>query len=105
LFGEFLIIISRSAEEDPDKKDDKTKKPWKEGGGDKWSHDKFNESDQAPKSRDELVTSYGYDIRSEEGPPRARRRRRYGYNFCLPSKLQIIRLCKILTIVIISVLH
>jgi len=68
-----------SAEEDPAKKDDKGKKPWKEGGGDKWSHDKFNESDQAPKSRDELVTSYGYDIRSEEGPPRARRRRRYGW--------------------------
>jgi len=64
-----------SAEEP--KKDEKGKKPWKESA-DKWSHDKFNEMDQAPKSRDELVNSYGYDIRSEEGPPRARRRRRYG---------------------------
>lgn len=44
----------------------------------KWIHDKFNDSEQAPKSRAELVAIYGYDIRNEEGPPRARRRRRYG---------------------------
>lgn len=44
----------------------------------RWSHDRFDVGDQAPKSRAELVSAYGYDIRSEEGPPRARRRRRYG---------------------------
>lgn len=35
--------------------------------------------DQAPKSREELLSVYGYDIRNEEAPPKARRRRRYGY--------------------------
>lgn len=43
----------------------------------RWSHDRFNANDQAPKSRSELVHSYGYDIRNEDGPPRAHRRRRY----------------------------
>ncbi|XP_046387139.1 protein CASC3-like isoform X3 [Ischnura elegans] len=58
------------------KKDEK-KKVWKEND-DRWSHDKYNDADQAPKSKEELVAIYGYDIRNEEGPPRARRRRRYG---------------------------
>ncbi|RXG54037.1 Protein CASC3, partial [Armadillidium vulgare] len=52
------------------------KKVWKEDG--KWQHDRFSVYDQSPKSREELVATYGYDIRNEEGPPRARRRRRYG---------------------------
>lgn len=59
------------------KKDEKKKKVWKEND-DRWSHDKYNDADQAPKSKEELVAIYGYDIRNEEGPPRARRRRRYG---------------------------
>lgn len=58
------------------KKETGKKKVWKED--DRWNHDKFNEFDQAPKSREELIAIYGYDIRNEEGPPRARRRRRYG---------------------------
>ncbi|XP_063369824.1 protein CASC3-like, partial [Cydia amplana] len=45
---------------------------------DRWAHDKFNENEQAPKSRDELVAIYGYDIRNEDAPPHARRNRRYG---------------------------
>lgn len=53
-------------------------KKWeKASAGDRWSHDRFDEGEQAPKSRSELVSSYGYDIRNEDGPPRARRRRRY----------------------------
>ncbi|XP_072948229.1 uncharacterized protein [Epargyreus clarus] len=44
----------------------------------KWSHDKYNENEQMPKSRDELVSIYGYDIRNEDAPPHARRNRRYG---------------------------
>ncbi|XP_018023050.1 protein PRRC2C [Hyalella azteca] len=55
----------------------RSKKSWRGDEG-KWSHDKFQEIDQAPKPREELVSVYGYDIRSEEGAPRARRRRRYG---------------------------
>lgn len=55
------------------------KKPVKKSAAvDRWSHDRFNPNEQAPKSRAELVNSYGYDIRNEDGPPRARRRRRYG---------------------------
>ncbi|XP_077283369.1 uncharacterized protein LOC143909321 isoform X2 [Arctopsyche grandis] len=45
---------------------------------DRWLHDKYNENDQAPKSSDELIAIYGYDIRGEEGPPKAFRRHRYG---------------------------
>ncbi|KAA0202532.1 hypothetical protein HAZT_HAZT000180 [Hyalella azteca] len=56
----------------------RSKKSWRGDEG-KWSHDKFQEIDQAPKPREELVSVYGYDIRSEEGAPRARRRRRYGF--------------------------
>lgn len=56
------------------------KKPLKKSAAaDRWSHDRFNPNEQAPKSRAELVNSYGYDIRNEDGPPRARRRKRYGY--------------------------
>lgn len=51
-------------------------KKW-QASADRWTHDRFDESEQAPKSRAELVSAYGYDIRSEDGPPRARRRRRY----------------------------
>ena len=45
---------------------------------DRWTHDRFNENEQAPKSRSELVSSYGYDIRNEDCAPRPRRQRRYG---------------------------
>ncbi|KAF5287992.1 hypothetical protein FQA39_LY15574 [Lamprigera yunnana] len=44
----------------------------------RWGHDRFNVQEQLPKSRSELVAIYGYDIRNEDGPPKARRRRRYG---------------------------
>lgn len=44
---------------------------------DRWTHDAYDESEQAPKSRAELVNSYGYDIRNEDGPPKTRRIRRY----------------------------
>ena len=70
------IYIPYRPKEVPVKKEVIKKKVWKED--DKWNHDRFNEYDQAPKSREELIAVYGYDIRNEEGPPRARRRRRYG---------------------------
>ncbi|XP_055694305.1 polycomb protein Asx-like [Lutzomyia longipalpis] len=60
----------------------KTTKKW-QSSSDRWSHDRYDESEQAPKSKAELVSAYGYDIRNEESPPRARRRRRYGRG---PSK-------------------
>lgn len=52
--------------------------PRKPSGGDKWSHDRFDMSEQAPKSRVELVSAYGYDIRSEDGPPKVKRSKHYG---------------------------
>lgn len=67
----------REKENEVDKDKENKKKVWQDKK-EKWTHDKFNDSEQAPKSRAELVAIYGYDIRNEEGPPRARRRRRYG---------------------------
>ncbi|XP_067617451.1 myb-like protein I [Eurosta solidaginis] len=62
----------------------KTMKKWQPASAvERWSHDRFDPSEQAPKSRSELVSAYGYDIRTEDAPPRARRRRRYGRG---PSK-------------------
>jgi len=46
---------------------------------DKWSHDMYNENEQTPKSKDELLASYGYDIREESEAPRARRHHKYGF--------------------------
>merc|ERR1719259_308721 len=51
---------------------------WRSEAVEKWGHDKFMELEQEPKSKDELVSAYGYDIRNEDNAPRARRRRRYG---------------------------
>lgn len=62
----------------------KTMKKWQPAsGGDRWSHDRFEANEQAPKTRAELLQTYGYDIRNEDAAPRARRRRRYGRG---PSK-------------------
>lgn len=44
---------------------------------DRWAHDFYDETAQAPKSQTEIKDSYGYDIRSEDGPPKARRIRKY----------------------------
>lgn len=45
---------------------------------DKWTHDMYNEFEQTRKTRDELLASYGYDIREESEAPRARRHHKYG---------------------------
>lgn len=63
---------------------DGKKKVWQDKK-ERWSHDRFNDNEQAPKSKAELVAIYGYDIRNEDGPPRARRRRRYGFVIILFS--------------------
>ncbi|XP_051904957.1 protein CASC3 [Hippocampus zosterae] len=42
----------------------RNRKLWKDEG--RWEHDKFREEEQAPKSREELIASYGYDIRNGE---------------------------------------
>ncbi|XP_039215175.1 protein CASC3 isoform X2 [Crotalus tigris] len=56
------------------------RKLWKDEG--RWEHDKFREDEQAPKSRQELIALYGYDIRSAHNPddikPRRVRKPRFG---------------------------
>ncbi|XP_029429641.1 protein CASC3 [Rhinatrema bivittatum] len=56
------------------------RKLWKDEG--RWEHDKFREDEQAPKSREELIAMYGYDIRSvnsaEDIRPRRLRKPRFG---------------------------
>ncbi|XP_030592255.1 protein CASC3 [Archocentrus centrarchus] len=43
----------------------RNRKLWKDEG--RWEHDKFREEEQAPKSREELIAIYGYDIRNGSG--------------------------------------
>lgn len=53
----------------------RNRKLWKDEG--RWEHDKFREEEQAPKSREELIAIYGYDIRNGSGTgERAYRQRR-----------------------------
>ncbi|XP_022246999.1 protein CASC3-like isoform X4 [Limulus polyphemus] len=78
IHGEEETVEKKKQEEEISSKTDnkKKKKLWLDK--EKWGHDMFHEEEQAPKSHEEVVAVYGYDIRSEDGPPRARRRRRYG---------------------------
>uniref|UniRef100_A0A3Q3BLX6 Protein CASC3 n=1 Tax=Kryptolebias marmoratus TaxID=37003 RepID=A0A3Q3BLX6_KRYMA len=65
----------------------RNRKLWKDEG--RWEHDKFREEEQAPKSREELIAIYGYDIRNGGGGPgdRAYRQRRPRRPvFCLSDK-------------------
>ncbi|XP_052237150.1 serine/arginine repetitive matrix protein 1-like isoform X2 [Dreissena polymorpha] len=53
----------------PPESDDKRGKGklWKDDS--KWGHDKFDPYQQSPKSRQELIALYGYDITLDEKPP------------------------------------
>ncbi|XP_078737781.1 protein CASC3 isoform X3 [Lampetra fluviatilis] len=53
------------------------RKLWRDAG--RWEHDRFREDEQAPKSREELVALYGYDIRSGAHADDARPLRRPRY--------------------------
>ncbi|XP_012526151.1 protein CASC3 isoform X3 [Monomorium pharaonis] len=70
-------VTDNNTEQQANVKETKEKKVWKDKE-DRWDHDRYNDEEQAPKRPEELIATYGYDIRNEEGPPRARRRRRYG---------------------------
>lgn len=70
-------VTDNNTETPTNTKETKEKKVWKDKE-DRWDHDRYNDEEQAPKKPEELIATYGYDIRNEEGPPRARRRRRYG---------------------------
>ena len=72
----FFLVLSRPK--------GRQRKLWKDEG--RWEHDKFREDEQAPKSRQELIALYGYDIRSAHNPddikPRRIRKPRWG-NFAV----------------------
>lgn len=76
MFFNCCVVFSENPDATEAEKENK-KKVWQDKK-EKWSHDRYNDSEQAPKTRAELIAIYGYDIRNEDGPPRARRRRRYG---------------------------
>lgn len=52
----------------------------------RWEHDKYNELEQMPKTEEELNFEYGYDIRKEDNPPKARRNRRYGWDITVKNE-------------------
>nr|DBA22330.1 TPA: hypothetical protein GDO54_013367 [Pyxicephalus adspersus] len=60
------------------------RKLWKDEG--RWEHDRFREDEQAPKSRDELIAMYGYDIRSCKNPEEIRPRRPRKPRYNSPSR-------------------
>ncbi|XP_077315958.1 protein CASC3 isoform X2 [Lithobates pipiens] len=60
------------------------RKLWKDEG--RWVHDRFREDEQAPKSRDELIAMYGYDIRSSKNPEEIRTRRPRKPRYTSPSR-------------------
>lgn len=80
--------VNDQTPEVPPEREVKDKKVWKDKE-DRWDHDRYNDDEQAPKSHAELIAVYGYDIRNEEGPPRARRRRRYGYVCCFVYLIEL----------------
>ena len=49
------------------------KKLWLDEG--KWDHDRYQPHLQAPKSREELIAEYGFDIRTLDKAPDAPPRR------------------------------
>ncbi|XP_069041777.1 protein CASC3 [Lepisosteus oculatus] len=72
--------VRGQAQEDDIRPKGRHRKLWKDEG--RWEHDKFREDEQAPKSREELIALYGYDIRNANGPADGRssrsRKPRYG---------------------------
>ncbi|XP_075437892.1 LOW QUALITY PROTEIN: protein CASC3 [Ascaphus truei] len=60
------------------------RKLWKDEGC--WVHDRFREDEQAPKSREELIALYGYDIRSCKNPEEIRQRQPRKPRFSSPSR-------------------
>ncbi|XP_013381152.1 protein CASC3 isoform X2 [Lingula anatina] len=71
--GNFYEHDSRMGSEEIKEEEDRPKKTlWKDEG--KWLHDKFYDDMQAPKSKEEIIAMYGYDIRAYDKPPEAPRR-------------------------------
>ncbi|XP_041087443.1 protein CASC3-like [Polyodon spathula] len=78
--------VRGAAQEEDMRPKGRQKKLWKDEG--RWVHDKFREDEQAPKSREELVSVYGYDIRHPSGPSdlRPQRSRKPRYSVSPPAE-------------------
>ncbi|XP_005810367.2 protein CASC3 [Xiphophorus maculatus] len=75
--GLFFEHDVRGQTQEEERPKGRNRKLWKDEG--RWEHDKFREEEQAPKSREELIAIYGYDIRNGGGSgpgDRAYRQRR-----------------------------
>ncbi|KAJ7992231.1 hypothetical protein DPEC_G00276370 [Dallia pectoralis] len=73
--GMFFEHDVRGNTQEEERPKGRNRKLWKDEG--RWEHDRFREEEQAPKSRDELIAMYGYDIRNGGGPgDRAYRQRK-----------------------------
>ncbi|XP_034722033.1 protein CASC3-like, partial [Etheostoma cragini] len=62
----------------------RNRKLWKDEG--RWEHDRFREEEQAPKSREELIAIYGYDIRNGGGSGDRNYRQRRPRQSASPSR-------------------
>ncbi|XP_059204720.1 protein CASC3 [Centropristis striata] len=62
----------------------RNRKLWKDEG--RWEHDRFREEEQAPKSREELIAIYGYDIRNGGGSGERQYRQRRPRQSMSPSR-------------------
>ncbi|XP_036004547.1 protein CASC3 [Fundulus heteroclitus] len=73
--GLFFEHDVRGQTQEEERPKGRNRKLWKDEG--RWEHDRFREEEQAPKSREELIAIYGYDIRNGAGSgERAFRQRR-----------------------------
>ncbi|XP_010872973.2 protein CASC3 isoform X2 [Esox lucius] len=70
--GMFFEHDVRGSTQEEERPKGRNRKLWKDEG--RWEHDRFREEEQAPKSRDELIAIYGYDIRN--GGDRSYRQRK-----------------------------
>lgn len=71
--GLFFEHDLRGASHEEERPKGRNRKLWKDEG--RWEHDKFREEEQAPKSREELIAIYGYDIRNGGSGGERRQRR------------------------------
>ncbi|MEQ2283910.1 hypothetical protein AMECASPLE_016349 [Ameca splendens] len=63
--GLFFEHDVRGQSQEEERPKGRNRKLWKDEG--RWEHDRFREEEQAPKSREELIAIYGYDIRNGGG--------------------------------------
>ncbi|KAG8574077.1 hypothetical protein GDO81_009030 [Engystomops pustulosus] len=59
----------------------------------RWKHDKFRKDEQGPKSREEIIATYGYDIRAWKNPyenPQRRLKKQRSHQCCLRGAAELV---------------